>query len=118
MKSKPTSIDEYHEGYPESIRVRLESMRSIIKRCAPGAIEKMAYGIPTFYLKGNLVHYGGYDNHIGFYPAPSAISAFEYDLKDYKRAKGSVQFPHERMLPEELIERMVEFRVRENCGVG
>jgi uncharacterized protein YdhG (YjbR/CyaY superfamily) len=60
---------------------------------APEAEETISYGIPTFKLHGNLVHFAAYANHIGFYPAPSGILAFETELSEYKKAKGSVHFP-------------------------
>jgi hypothetical protein len=51
-------------------------MRTTIQKAAPQATERITYGIPTFYLNGNLVHFGAAQNHIGFYPTPSGISAF------------------------------------------
>ena len=72
--------------------------------------------MPTFTLKGNLVHFAAYKKHIGFYPAPSGIEAFKDELQIYKSAKGSVQFPLNMPLPLDLISRMVKFRVIENSG--
>lgn len=91
----------------------MQRLRKEIRQVAPDAEEKMAYGIPTFYLKGNLVHFAGYKNHIGFYPAPSGITAFKEELKEYKHAKGSVQFPLEQV-PYDLVKRITLFRVKEN----
>ena len=108
------NIDEYQANFPDAIRKRLEAMRQAIRSCSSAATEKIAYGIPTFYLEGNLVHYASYKRHIGFYPAPTALIEFESRLLSYKRAKSSVQFPHDQELPIELIKEMVEFRVREN----
>ena len=77
----------------------------------------MSYAIPTFDLNGeHLVHFAGYEKHVGFYPAPSAIEAFRDDLRPYKTAKGSVRFPLNEPLPAELITRIVAFRVREVTG--
>lgn len=111
------NIDEYHALFPLDVKKRLDLLRSLIQEGCPEATEKISYGIPTFYFKGNLVHYAGYARHIGFYPSPSAIVEFEKELSGYKRAKGSVQFPHDKELPLELIQRMVSFRVRENLGM-
>ena len=75
------------------------------------------YRASTFDLNGeHLVHFAGYEKHVGFYPAPSAIEAFRDGLRPYKTAKGSVRFPLNEPLPAELITRMVEFRVREVTG--
>lgn len=110
------AVDEFIAGYPPAVRRLLTEMRRVIRENAPGAAEKIAYGIPTFTLNGNLVHFSGYERHIGFYPGPEAIGAFEGELSEYKRAKGSVQFPIDRPLPWDLIARIVRFRVEQNRG--
>lgn len=108
------NIDDYIAAYPKNVQKLLKQMRSIIKKAAPQAAETISYGIPTFTLNGNLVHYAGYKNHIGFYPAPSAIEAFKNELSVYAGAKGSVQFPLDKPLPVELIREIVAFRIAEN----
>ncbi len=64
----------------------------------------------------HLVHFAGHDRHVGFYPGPSGIAAFQEELKPYKSAEGSVRFHLDRPMPEDLIRRMVEFRVRESAA--
>jgi uncharacterized protein YdhG (YjbR/CyaY superfamily) len=106
-------IDEYIRTCPESIRATLQLLKNIISQEAPGAIEKISYGMPTFYLKENLVHFAVAKRHIGFYPTPSGVTAFESELGAYKHSKGAIQFPLDKPLPEDLIRRIVGFRVRE-----
>ncbi len=109
-----TSIDEYIATFPEAVQVMLQALRATIKAVAPDATEKISYQMPTFFLKGNIVHFAAYKNHIGFYPAPRGIEAFKDELSVYEGAKGSVQFPLDEPLPLELISRIVQFRVAEN----
>ena len=66
----------------------------------------MNYGIPTFKLNGNLVHFGAFKNHIRFYPTPSAIDAFEKDLSPYEISKGTVKFALDKPIPFELIKKI------------
>lgn len=107
------TIDEYINTYPENIRVILQKIRQVIKKAAPEATETINYGIPTFKLNGkNLVHFGGFKSHIGFYPAPHGIKAFEKELKDYIGGKGTVQFPLDKPLPVKLIAKIVKFRAQ------
>ncbi len=110
------SIDAYIEGCPEAVRSRLQALRAAIREAAPEAEEAIRYRMPTFRLKGNLVHFALQTRHIGFYPAPSAIEAFRDELAPYRTSKGAVQFPLDQPLPLDLVRRMVEFRVRENRG--
>jgi len=109
-----SSMDEYIATFPEGIQKILEELRTTIKAAAPQAEEKISYQMPTFFLKGNLVHFAAHKNHIGFYPTSSGIQAFERELSTFESAKGSVQFPLDRPMPLELISRIVKFRVAEN----
>ncbi|MNJ40135.1 hypothetical protein D3C77_350220 [compost metagenome] len=109
-----TTIDEYIAMFPDEVQVLLQSVRQVIKDAAPSAKEKISYQMPTFDLHGNLVHFAAYKKHIGFYPAPSGIAAFQEELSKYKGAKGSVQFPIDQPLPLELISKIVQFRAQEN----
>jgi uncharacterized protein YdhG (YjbR/CyaY superfamily) len=108
------SIDRYIAGFPQDVQIILNKVRSAIQEAAPDAEETINYGIPTFTLKGNLVHFAAYKNHIGFYPAPSGIEKFKNELSVYKGAKGSVQFPLDEPIPLDLISQIVKFRVKEN----
>jgi uncharacterized protein YdhG (YjbR/CyaY superfamily) len=111
---KFSNIDDYIASFPPETRIILYRLRETIRKAAPEAKETINYGIPTFTLKGNLVHFAGFKNHIGFYPTPSGIDAFKKELSVYEGAKGSVKFPASELLPFELVGRIVEFRVREN----
>ena len=90
-------------------------MRQTIRDAAPGAVEAISYQMPTFKLNGrNLVHFAAFKSHIGFYPIPSGIEAFKEELSPYKQGKGSVQFPLDKPIPYDLVERIVKYRVKEN----
>ena len=108
------NIDEYIAGFPEKTQQLLEKVRATIRKAAPDAEEKISYGIPTFFLKGNLVHFGGFKNHIGFYPGADGIATFSEELSAYEGAKGSVQFPIDKPMPLALITRITKFRVKQN----
>ncbi len=112
--NSPTSIDAYIADFPEKTQELLQQVRAVIKQAAPDAGEKIGYGIPTFTLNGNLVHFAGYKHHIGFYPGALGIEVFMDEISKYKWAKGSVQFPIEEPIPFDLITRIVKFRVKKN----
>ena len=108
------NIDEYIAGFPPDVRMILEKIRGTVRKAAPGAEETFNYGIPTFTLNGNLVHFAAFEKHIGFYPTPGGIEKFKDELSAYKMAKGSVQFPLDQKIPYGLIRKIVKFRVQEN----
>ncbi|MGB8982526.1 MAG: DUF1801 domain-containing protein [Anaerolineales bacterium] len=108
------TIDEYIGTFPEDVQSILIRFRRTIKEIAPEAQEAIKYQLPTFVLNGNLVHFGAFKNHIGFYPTPTGTAAFKKELAPYKAAKGSIQFPLDQPMPWALIRRIMEFRVKEN----
>ncbi len=114
---KPSTIDVYIASFPDDVQGILETMRRTIKKAAPTAEETIRYQMPTFKLNGkNLVHFAAFKHHIGFYPTPSGITAFQKELSIYKQGKGSVQFPLDKPMPYDLVKRIVLFRVNETWG--
>jgi len=110
------TIEEYINTFPEDVQEILEKIRQTIHRAAPEAVEAISYQMPTFKLKGNLVHFAAFKNHIGFYPTPSGTAAFQKELAPYKGGKGSIQFPLDQPIPYELMAKIVKFRVKEQKG--
>jgi len=108
------TIDEFMDRYPNNVQAILQELRKTIQEEAPRATEKISYGIPTFALNGNLVHFSAYENHIGFYPGAAPIVAFADELKPYETAKGTVKFPIDKPLPLHLIRKIVRFAVKRN----
>jgi uncharacterized protein YdhG (YjbR/CyaY superfamily) len=111
---KPKTIDEYISAFPDDIQTVLEKIRQTIRRTAPDAVESISYGMPAFKLKSKpLVYFAAWKNHIGFYPTSSGTAAFKDQLSAYKSSKGAVQFPLDKSIPYDLIERIVLFRMDE-----
>jgi uncharacterized protein YdhG (YjbR/CyaY superfamily) len=107
------SIDAYIATFPDEIQTILQKLRQTIQDAAPDAAEAISYQMPTFKLHGNLVHFAAFKKHIGLYPTPSGVDAFEQELAPYKKAKGSIQFPLDQPIPYELVTKIVEYRMQE-----
>ena len=115
LEGKPVigNVDEYIKTFPVEIQIILKEIRKTIKEAAPLSIEKISYGMPTYYQKTNLIHFAAYKKHIGIYPTPSGVKAFNEELKEYKWSKGSIQLPLTKPIPYDLIRRLVLFRISE-----
>ena len=111
---KPTTVAEYIAAAPVASRARLRQVRAAVRAAAPGATEGLKWSMPAFTYKRILVTFAVFKQHIGFYPTPSAIEAFARELKGYKSAAGSVQFPHDEPLPLALIKKITACRVKES----
>jgi len=114
----PENIDEYIDRFPGKVQKLLQKIRKTIQKAAPDAVEAISYGIPTFRLNGNLVHFAAFQSHIGFYPAPRGVAEFKDDMARYEGGKGTARFPLDEPIPYELITRMVKFRVQKNLEKG
>lgn len=109
--TKATIVTEYIAEFPEEVQEKMKLMRSLIQQVAPEATESIAYHMPAYKLnKKPMVYFGGFANHIGFYATPMTHEHFKDQLSDYKKGKGSVQFPHSEPLPEQLIKEMIQFK--------
>jgi uncharacterized protein YdhG (YjbR/CyaY superfamily) len=114
LKDEYQTIDEYIRNFPAEVQIILRKMRQTIREAAPEATEAISYRMPTFKLAGaNLVHFAAHTRHLGFYPTPAGIKAFKDELSHFESAKGSVQFPFNKVIPFELVRRIVLFRVEE-----
>jgi uncharacterized protein YdhG (YjbR/CyaY superfamily) len=118
MAEDPKTIDEYIADFPPDIQKTLIEIRKFIKKEAPEATEKISYGMPTFYLQGNLVHFAAFKDHYGFFPSPSGIDEFEKELAPYRTGKGTLSFALNKPLPWDIIKKVVQFRVAENLQKG
>ena len=114
LKKKFNTIDEYINNLSENDKKISNELRQTIKNAAPEAEEAISYQMPTFKLNGNLVHFAVFKNHLGFYPTPTGITAFQDELSAYKTSKGAIQFPKNQPLPLSLISKIVAYRVKEN----
>ena len=116
MKSEqliPKNIDDYIESFPIDVQNILQKIRQTIQKAAPQATDAISYQIPTFKLNGKaFIHFAAYKKHIGMYPAPRGIEEFEQDLLEYGSGKGTLQFQLDKLIPYDLVIRIVKFRVK------
>ena len=110
------TVENYFNGQPEKTRKALMELKEVILKVKPDAAELFNYNIPSYTLVENgkreqQIMIAGYKKHIGFYPHPTTMEKFDSELSEYKRGKGSVQFPLDKPIPKDLIEKMVKYRL-------
>ncbi len=113
-------IDEYIKATPKDFAGKVKEMRALSKKLVPKGVESIKYGMPTVELNGkNFIHFASMKGHLGFYPAPSGIKAFEDELKkkgiDY--SKGCIRFLYDKPLPIPLITKIIKFRLKEEKNI-
>ena len=106
-------FETYFTPFPEQTQRLLHEVYNSVKELLPNAAEKMSYGMPCFYQNQNVVYFAAFKNHIGFYPTASGVKVFEHELSGLKFSKGAIQFPLDKTIPKELIQKIVRFRLNE-----
>lgn len=105
------AVEAYLNAQPLERQAILRKVQQVIHQAAPDALEKISYGMPTFWQEKNLVHFANFENHLGFYPTPPAIEHFAQELAGFKTSKGAVQFPYAKEIPYDLIEEITRWQV-------
>jgi uncharacterized protein YdhG (YjbR/CyaY superfamily) len=117
MKPPAASIDAYLAKLPADQRTALELLRGQIRGVAPEATEAISYGLPTFKLDGNLVHFGAAAKHCAFYPG-AVVEQFAEQLAGFETSKGTIRFQPDAPLPPALVREIVEHCLARNREIA
>ncbi len=118
MKSAPktsfSSVEEYLSFQPDHVKIRLEELRSLIRKTVPQAEELISYQMPAFKFHGMLAYYAGYKKHYGLYVSPAVLKLFKDQLSGYTLSKATIQFTFDKPLPKKLIKEIIQYTAKEN----
>ena len=109
--AKVSTIDEYIENQTSEVKEILLEVRSVIRKAAPDAEERMSWQMPTFWQGENLIHFCAHKKHFGIYPGALENLPFTEKLSKYKTSKGAIQFPYDKPIDYELISDITKYRV-------
>ncbi len=113
---KYKNVDEYTKNTPKAFVLKLIEMRTLVNKLVPTGVESIKYGMPTIELNGkNFIHFASMKGHLGFYPSPSGVDAFEDELikQEISFSKGCIRFLYDKPLPVTLISKIIKFRLKE-----
>lgn len=115
-RSAPQTIDEYISAFPPDVQSILEKIRLTVREAAPQAEERISYRMPAFAMKGILIYFAAFKNHIGVYPPVRGDEKLNKKLSRYRGEKGNLKFPLDEPIPYELISQIVKFKVKEQLA--
>lgn len=111
MKQYDT-IEQYLSGMTREQLASFEHIRSIVRREAPAATESLSYGMPAFKYNGKpLLYVGAFKDHMSLFPTSGPVEALKDRLKDFKVAKGTIQFTPEKPIPDDIIVQLIQVRI-------
>jgi uncharacterized protein YdhG (YjbR/CyaY superfamily) len=114
MASKrPTTIVEYIRAAPREGQPHLRRLYAILKSVAPEAEETIKWGTPFFVEPRFLFAFSAHKAHLNFAPMAAGLEPFRKELKKHKTTKNYLQIPYNKPLPEDLIRKIAEHRLRD-----
>jgi uncharacterized protein YdhG (YjbR/CyaY superfamily) len=107
-------VDNYIERFEPEAKIELNRIRSIVKNLLPESEESIYYGMPTVKYKGKpILGFDAHKNHIGIYPFSGSVISKIDELKDYSSTKGALRENLDKLLPVDLIIKIVQERLRQ-----
>lgn len=118
--SKATTVDEYIDALQGTARTRLKELRALCQEAAPEASEAIKWGSPAYiHASGTILFViDSFTKHASMVFTPSTKDAFAEELADFETGKGSVKLPYAKPVPQKLLKRMIEYRIREHVENG
>jgi uncharacterized protein YdhG (YjbR/CyaY superfamily) len=112
-----TVIDEYLNTLTEAQRSALQHIRDIAMQVVPQAVDTIGYGMPVLKYKNKyLIGFSAFKNHMSIFPGSEAIVVYKESLRDFKLARGTIQFTVEHQIPDALIDLIVAHRKNDIDG--
>lgn len=111
---RANTVDEYIASAPKELQGKLKEIRKIIRTAAPGASEKISYGMPYYGYKGRLVYFAYFKDHLGLYGMPEVFDQYNDDLTKFRTGKATLRLEFDKKLPTALIRKLIKTGVKRN----
>lgn len=115
---RPATIEAYIEAAPPVARPHLRAMNRILQAVAPAGSGVIKWHVPIFWERRVLFGFAAYKAHVSFGPGAAALKHFAKELGLYKTGQGTVQFPYDQPLPEDLVRRMATYCLNDTQANG
>lgn len=112
VSKRPTTIAEYIQTAPREGQPHLRRLYAILRSVAPEAEETIKWGNPFFVEPRFLFAFSAHKAHLSFAPTAAALQEFRKELTQHKTTKNFLQIPYDQPLPEDLIRKIAEYRLR------
>lgn len=108
-------VDQYLGGLPEAAVISLQALRQQVLAIVPAGEEGISYGMPCVKLNGKAVAgYAAFKKHIGYFPhSGNIVPQLAQELSGRKQTTGGFQFELGEVLPDDLVAKLVELRLKE-----
>jgi uncharacterized protein YdhG (YjbR/CyaY superfamily) len=116
MRTRFATVDEYIDSFEPAMRATLARLREIFRECLPAAVESTSYQLAAYNQERLWLYFGGFTKHYSIFGfgTDSIRAAYAAELAGLLQSKGTIRFPSDRPIPEDLIRRLIAARVAEH----
>lgn len=111
-RTRPATIEEYIQAAPPAGQPHLRRLYDLLRSVAPEAQAVIKWNQPFFVEPRFLFSFTACKAHLNFAPTPAALEAFRAEFEAYGTTKNYLQVRYDQPLPEDLIRRIAEHRLR------
>lgn len=113
-----TLVDEHLQEFEGSQRTALARTVATVRSALPGAVEVLAWGMPTFRAGDesgpNIVSITGFTRHNSVFPHSGSVTeTLGSALAAHQVTKGTIHFDRDRPFPAALLKRILRVRIEE-----
>ncbi|QOI95956.1 MAG: DUF1801 domain-containing protein [Flammeovirgaceae bacterium] len=110
---KHGNVERYIAAFPVPVQEILKKIRAAIRKAAPGATERISYGMPFYEYggrgyAGRLIYFAAFKKHISLFITPRHNETIPSAMKKYHVSKATYQFALNEPVPFSLIEKTVK----------
>ncbi|NNC13947.1 DUF1801 domain-containing protein [Planctomonas sp. JC2975] len=111
-------VTEYYATLPADVRELFDGMRRRALELVPDAVEGRSYGMPALLYRGKgLLSTMQAKTHLAVYPFSGTVVGQVADrLPGFSLSSGTIRFSVDHPLPAEVVDDLIELRVREIDG--
>ncbi|MDL2211550.1 DUF1801 domain-containing protein [Erysipelotrichaceae bacterium OttesenSCG-928-M19] len=106
-------FDVYYQTITNKQYEILKQVDDYVTDLIPEATKKIAYGMPSFYLKGYSLHFGAFKGHWSLFPGDEITESFKDELSAYQLSKGTIKIKYQQEIPFALTKKIVEYRIKQ-----
>lgn len=107
-----TTIAAYIDAAPREGQAHLRRLHALLEAVAPEASQVIKWGNPFFVEPRFLFAYSAHKAHLSLSPSREALAAFKGELAPYATTTHFLKIRYDQPLPEALIRRIAEYRLR------
>lgn len=92
---KQSILTAYKQKFDDATQQLIDDIHQTILRVDNRLLCKIAYGMPTYYIKNNRLHFTVYDKEVAFYTSPKVFGEYGDTFEMYRTTPSTIRIKKE-----------------------